>query len=119
MTSISGIERVEQATNISSEYSSFHQQEFYRKKKIKKQDIKNKPKYSKQNLIEIIENTNRQFVKKNVKMKLEIHKLNNRIVIRLIDEKSKEIIKEIASEEVFDEVVSNWGIVGNLIDMKG
>lgn len=119
LDSRSVVEKVEQANNVSSELSSSHQQEFYKQKKYKKQESNNKRRYSEKNLIEIIENTNRHFDEKNVKMKLEIHKLTNRLVIRLIDTKNDEIIKVISSEEVFDEIVSNWGIVGNLIDMEG
>ncbi len=119
LDSRSVVEKVEQANNVSSELSSSHQQEFYKQKKYKKQESNNKHRYSEKNLIEIIENTNRHFDEKNVKMKLEIHKLTNRLVIRLIDTKNDEIIKVISSEEVFDEIVSNWGIVGNLIDMEG
>ena len=119
LDSRSVVEKVEQANNVSSELSSSHQQEFYKQKKYKKQESNNKHRYSEKNLIEIIENTNRHFDEKNVKMKLEIHKLTNRLVISLIDTKNDEIIKVISSEEVFDEIVSNWGIVGNLIDMEG
>lgn len=119
LDSRSVVEKVEQANNVSSELSSSHQQEFYKQKKYKKQESNNKHRYSEKNLIEIIENTNRHFDEKNVKMKLKIHKLTNRLVIRLINTKNDEIIKVISSEEVFDEIVSNWGIVGNLIDMEG
>ncbi|MEG0285264.1 MAG: flagellar protein FlaG [Vagococcus sp.] len=119
LDSRSVVEKVEQTNSISSELSSMHQNDFYKKNKNKKHKYVHEPKYSEKTLMEIIEKTNRHFNENNVKMKLEIHKLTNRLVIRLIDTKSNEVIKDINSEEVFDEIVSNWGLIGNLIDMEG
>ncbi len=80
---------------------------------------KEEPKYSQENLKEIIEKCNRQLELKGVKMELEVNKKNNRLVISLLDIKNNEIIKEIYSEELFDTIIKNWGIIGNLIDKEG
>ena len=52
-------------------------------------------------------------------MEFEIYQLTNRLIIRLINTTNDEIVKEISSEELLDSIVSNWGIIGNLIDKEG
>ena len=49
---------------------------------------KEEPKYSQENLKEIIEKCNRQLELKGVKMELEVNKKNNRLVISLLDIKN-------------------------------
>lgn len=113
------VDKVEQAKEISEELASTSHKNFLKKQEQKKRELKKHPKYSKKNIMEIIENSNRQFIEKNVKMKFEIHNFENRSVIRLVNQKSNEIVKEISSEEELDSLVKNWGDVGNLIDMEG
>ena len=113
------VERVEQAKQISEELASTPHKEFLKKQNKKKKITKKQPKYSEKKIKQIIENSNRQLEGKDVKMEFEVFKLTNRVVIRLVDTTSNEIIKEISSEEALDSLVKNWGDVGNLIDMEG
>ena len=47
-----------------------------------------------------------------------IHDKTNRITIKIIDKKTKEVIKEYPPEETLDMIAKVWEIAGILVDEK-
>ena len=112
------IEKIEQAGKISEHLENEPHQENLKRQKKKSERVQSH-KYSEDNIKQIIAISNRQLAEKDVKMEFEIYQLTNRLIIRLINTTNDEIVKEISSEELLDSIVSNWGIIGNLIDKEG
>ncbi|MBO0476945.1 flagellar protein FlaG [Vagococcus sp. DIV0080] len=112
------IEKIEQAGKISEHLENEPHQENLKRQKKKSESVQSH-KYSEDNIKQIIAISNRQLAEKDVKMEFEIYQLTNRLIIRLINTTNDEIVKEISSEELLDSIVSNWGIIGNLIDKEG
>lgn len=51
-------------------------------------------------------------------LKFEVHKATNTIMVKVIDDKTQQVIREIPSEKVLDMVASIWKLVGILMDKK-
>lgn len=54
----------------------------------------------------------------NVKCTFDYHEKTNRIIIRLIDEETKEIIREIPPEKTLDAIYNIWELAGLLVDER-
>lgn len=52
------------------------------------------------------------------RMKFEVHERSNRVMVKIIDEKSGDVINEIPSEKILDIMASLQEFVGILVDEK-
>lgn len=85
-------------------------------KSSQQQQIKNSQKASDQ-LKKAIEEMNRK-ISKNEEAVFGVHEDTNRIMIKIIDKDTKEIIKEFPPEKTLDMIAKVWEIAGILIDEK-
>lgn len=53
------------------------------------------------------------------KLQFEIHEETHRIMVRVIDSQSGEVIREIPPQKILDMVGEMWKMIGLLIDEKG
>jgi len=69
-------------------------------------------------LIKAIEKANETFKGKNAKFEYSIHDETKRIMVKVINSDSEEVIKEIPSEKILDMVAKIWEMTGILVDEK-
>lgn len=75
--------------------------------------------FKRENLEEAVDDTNRILFDKNDRFEFRIHEGTNRIMVKLVDNDTDEIIKEIPPEKILDLVASIWDLVGILVDERG
>lgn len=51
-------------------------------------------------------------------LKFDVHKETNTIMVKVIDNDTKEVIREIPPEKMLDMVASIWKLVGIIVDKK-
>lgn len=74
---------------------------------------------SKQELEKAVEQSNKLIFKDDNRFEFKIHERTGRIMVKLVDKETDEIIKEIPPEKILDLVASIWDLVGILIDERG
>ena len=52
------------------------------------------------------------------KQNQRIHEKTNRITIKIVDKKTKEVIREFPPEETLDMIAKAWELAGILVDEK-
>ncbi|MEW8973773.1 MAG: flagellar protein FlaG [Tissierellaceae bacterium] len=70
-------------------------------------------------LEEAVEETNQMIFKDDRRFEFRIHEGTKRIMVKLIDNETDEIVKEIPPEKILDLVASIWDLVGILVDERG
>ena len=75
--------------------------------------------FSKEGLEEAIKSTNKMVFGNDNRFEFKMHERTGRMMVKLIDKNTDEIIKEIPSEKILDLVASIWDLVGILVDERG
>lgn len=75
--------------------------------------------YDVEDLKKAVESTNRMFFGEKDHYEFKIHEGTGRIMVRLIDNDSGEVIKEVPPEKILDLVAGIWELVGILVDKRG
>ena len=75
--------------------------------------------YSQGQLAESIAATNKIIVGQNAKFEYSIHEKTGRIMVRLVDLETEEVVKEIPPEKFLDSVANIWEMSGLLVNRKG
>ena len=70
-------------------------------------------------LEQAVEETNQMIFKDDRRFEFKIHEGTRRLMVKLIDKETDEIIKEIPPEKILDLVASIWDLVGILVDERG
>lgn len=66
-----------------------------------------------------VEDTNHIIFRDNNRFEFRIHERTGRIMVKLIDNETDEIVKEIPPEKILDLVANIWDLVGILVDERG
>jgi flagellar protein FlaG len=74
---------------------------------------------NREELDKAVENTNRVIFKDNEKFEFRVHERTGRLMVKLVNTETDEIIKEIPPEKILDLVASIWDLVGILVDERG
>lgn len=69
-------------------------------------------------LIKSIESANKQIEIHNTHLKFSIHKKTKEIMVKVIDNKTDKVIREIPPEKILDMVAKMWEMAGILVDEK-
>lgn len=75
--------------------------------------------FSREELEEALKSTNKMIFKDDNRFEFKIHERTKRMMVKLVDNDTNEIIKEIPSEKILDLVASIWDLVGILVDERG
>lgn len=75
-------------------------------------------KYSKEELIELIERANDDFVVYDRRFEFSIHEKTKKITVKVFDTVTDEIIREVPPEKILDLVAGIWEIAGIIVDKK-
>ena len=73
---------------------------------------------SERQLIEAIENANKALRGADKRFEFSIHEGTKEIMVKVINEETGEIIREIPPEKILDMVAKMWELVGILVDRK-
>lgn len=76
-------------------------------------------KYNKEELEQAVEQSNRLLFKDDNRFEFKIHEGTGRMMVKLINKESNEVIKEIPSEKILDLIANIWDLVGILVDERG
>lgn len=98
---------------VSTERRDFPKQK--RPEDVKKIEDK---KYSEEEVIDIIEKANSQFVAYDRKLEFSIHEKTKQIMIKILDSATNEVIKELPPEKVLDMVAGFMEVAGIIVDEK-
>lgn len=79
----------------------------------------NRHRFKREDLDEAIEVINKIVTGKNERFEFKIHERTGRMMVKLIDNETDEIVKEIPPEKMLDLVASIWDFVGILVDERG
>ena len=66
-----------------------------------------------------IDQTNQMIFKDDNRFEFKIHERTGRIMVKLVNNETNEIVKEIPPEKILDLVASIWDLVGILVDERG
>lgn len=76
-------------------------------------------KFDKTDLEEAVDHSNSLIFKDDSRFEFRIHERTNRIMVKLVNNETDEVIKEIPPEKILDLVASIWDLVGILVDERG
>lgn len=80
---------------------------------------KERHKFDREDLEKAVEDSNKLIFKDNDHFEFKIHEGTGRMMVKLVDNETKEVIKEIPPEKILDLVASIWDLVGILVDERG
>ena len=66
-----------------------------------------------------MEQTNKLLLGRDDRFEFKVHERTGRMMVKLIDNETDEVIKEIPPEKILDLVASIWDLVGILVDERG
>lgn len=75
--------------------------------------------FQREDLEKAVDDTNRMIFSDDRRFEFKVHERTGRIMVKLIDKESDEVIKEIPPEKILDLVASIWDLVGILVDERG
>ena len=76
-------------------------------------------KFNRDDLEKAVEDTNSMIFRENEKFEFRVHERTGRIMVKLVNVDTDEVIKEIPPEKILDLVASIWDLVGILVDERG
>lgn len=74
--------------------------------------------YTEKQVIDAIEAANKSFVGKYTRLEFSIHEKTKEILVKVFDQESDELIREIPSEKFLDLLAHIWEAAGILVDSK-
>lgn len=76
-------------------------------------------KYNKEELEQAVKQSNKLLFNDDNRFEFEIHEGTGRMMVKLVNKETKEIVKEIPSEKILDLIANIWDLVGILVDERG
>lgn len=72
--------------------------------------------YSEDEVIEMIEDANEEFVTYDRKFEFAIHEKTKQITVKVLDSVTDEVIRELPPEKILDMLAGIWEVAGILVD---
>lgn len=122
MNIIANVNETQKAAPINIEQKlDIKPQEIKTVKKIEpQQEIQKYSKeYTQSDLQRAVEEANKFIFKDNGRFEFRMHERTNRMIVKLVDKDTDEVLKEIPPEKILDLVASIWDLVGILVDERG
>ena len=79
----------------------------------------NRHRFKREDLDSAVEDANKMIANRNDRFEFKIHERTGRMMVKLIDNDTDEVVKEIPPEKLLDLVASIWDLVGILVDERG
>lgn len=74
---------------------------------------------TREDLEKAVKESNKLIFRENSHFEFKIHERTGRMLVKLVDTETDEVIKEIPPEKILDLVASIWDLVGILVDERG
>lgn len=117
-----GVSQSSQVSQITQVYSSKEKApaEFHIRDVEQKGEQKTKPEAEpdEKELIDAIEKTNKAIEGSTCSFEYSIHEKTKQIMVKVVDKKTKEVIKEFPPEKILDMVAKMWEVAGILVDER-
>ncbi|MEA4846564.1 MAG: flagellar protein FlaG [Clostridiaceae bacterium] len=81
-------------------------------------ETKEEPGLNEKQLIEAIEKTNKSIEGTTCSLKYSLHDSTKQIMVKVIDNETKEVIKEFPPEKILDMVAKMWEVAGIMVDER-
>lgn len=82
------------------------------------QRYKEDKKFLQEEVIDIIEKANKDFVAYDRRFEFSIHEATKEIMVKVIDVTTDEVIRELPPEKILDMVAAIWEVAGIIVDKK-
>ena len=69
-------------------------------------------------VIDLIEKANKEFIIYDRRFEFSIHEKTRQIMVKVIDVRTDEVIRELPPEKILDIVASMWEVAGIIVDKK-
>ncbi|TJX66280.1 flagellar protein FlaG [Soehngenia saccharolytica] len=115
-------ERISDKDSIKKGTSTIDSTSFNKEIKIKTEieaNLDNTRAYDPKKLFEAVDEANKYLFKDSDHFEFKVHERTGRIMVKLVDNESDKVIKEIPPEKILDLVASIWDLVGILVDERG
>lgn len=76
-------------------------------------------KYNREDLEQAVKQSNSVLFKDDNQFEFKVHEGTGRMMVKLINKETKEVIKEIPPEKILDLIANIWDLVGILVDERG
>lgn len=87
---------------------------------LRKHAEEEKREYTQDELQEAVDRTNKLLSDNNIThLKFEIHKGTGSMMVKVVDNSTDEVIREIPSEKLLDYAAGMWELAGIIVDEKG
>lgn len=109
-----------QKTQIINKEKSLLEEEIKVSQTINEETLNNnsKKEITEEEIIRAIEKANKEFVIYDKKFEFSIHEETKEIMVKVIDAKTDEVIREIPPEKILDMIARMWELAGIIIDEK-
>jgi flagellar protein FlaG len=87
-------------------------------KQSEEQRYKEDKKFSQEEVIDIIQKANKDFVAYDRRFEFSIHEATKEIMVKVIDVTTDEVIRELPPEKILDMVAAIWEVAGIIVDKK-
>ncbi|MCX7885554.1 MAG: flagellar protein FlaG [Caloramator sp.] len=81
-------------------------------------DMQSQRKIDGKELVNAVERANRVLFKNNTHLQFKIHDATKDVMVKIIDDETGEVLKEIPPEKMLDMVAKLWEIAGIIVDEK-
>ena len=85
---------------------------------LKANGVNKEKKLSEEEVIDVIEKANKDFIVYDRKFEFSIHEKTKQIMVKVIDANNDEVIRELPPEKILDMVAAMWEVAGIIIDKK-
>lgn len=75
--------------------------------------------YNKEDLEQAVKQSNDLLFNEDNHFEFKVHEGTGRMMIKLVNKETKEVIKEIPPEKILDLIANIWDLVGILVDERG
>lgn len=115
---IEGIHNVTSPQVQRIEPNTLRQAEVGRQPQQREQEKQPEQKLSDVSLDKALQEMNKSLILLNERLEFNIHEASNRIVVRVVDKETDEVVKEIPPEKFLDMAVKLRELVGVLVDQR-
>lgn len=86
--------------------------------KVKQSEkVKENP-YSEDRVLEIVDEANKAFTPYDRRFEISVHEKTKKIMIKVLDSVTDQVIKELPPEKILDVVAGLWEVAGIIVDKK-
>ncbi|MBP3889441.1 MAG: flagellar protein FlaG [Cellulosilyticum sp.] len=84
-----------------------------------KNSVEEERKIQNQDVINLFDKIHKEFEIKDNELSFSVHDKTKRIMVKVLDKETKEVIREIPSEKIVDMVASMMEVAGLIVDKRG